>query len=167
MAMCFRRWGCQLVDRSAELNILTLLLLGVGTVFGTLGVVLLLIVLEGLSSSSAHGSLESLFSWLLIYGSVGAVIAAMVCVLAAFPMVLLFRIIFFRLKLRGNGTRRSGVISAGCSSLIGTIGVVVAAVVSDFMSFPVMAWPAILIPTGIALLLARLLFSDQEETTLK
>ena len=143
------------------------LILGVGTVFGTLGVVMAAMLLYSLFSGTSDVSAKDAFVWVTIYGLVGAVLAAMICVVVALPLLILFRILFSQLRKKGLGTRHSAMISAGCLSFGATVSVISGAVASKAMFLPVVAWPSVLLPALLTLLLANWMFSDDREVTSK
>jgi hypothetical protein len=142
-----------------------ILLVGVGTVFGTLGVVLAAMLLFSLFSETSDLSVRDAFAWVAIYGFVGVGLAAMICVVVALPLLILFRVLNAHLRKKGLGMRKSAMISAGCLSFVGTVSVISVAVANQAMFLPVMAWPSVLVPVLISVLLARGMFSVNEEIT--
>jgi hypothetical protein len=155
------------VDGADEPTNVQVLILGVGTVFGTLGVVLAAMLLYSLFSGTSDLSAKDTMMWLTLYGFIGAVLAAMICVVVALPLLILFRLLFSQLRKKGFGTRRSAMISAGCLSLLGTVSVILVAVANKATFLPVAAWPSVLLPALLTLLLARRMFSDDREITSK
>jgi hypothetical protein len=139
-----------------------LLMLGVGTVFSTLGLVLLVPMLISLLVSPELPSLEEFGLSLVLYGGFGAVIACVICLVGAIPLVLLFRLVFSRLRRRGHGVRRSAMITSGGLALLGTLVVMIAATASGMIFLPAIAWPIALVPAAIATGLSTLLSFDQE-----
>lgn len=143
-------------------RVVELLMLGIGTVFSTLGLVLLVLPLDGWGSSGKLPSLQDFGTWLPLYGMVGAVIASVICLVGAIPLVILFRLIFSLLRKRGIGLRMSAMITSGGLALVVTLVVLVAATVRGAIFLPPFAWPIAVVPSIFAVVFSTLLSFDSE-----
>ena len=144
-----------------------LLMLGIGTVFGTLVFVLAALILGSTLVSPDLPSLQEFGLGLLLYGGLGAVIASVICVVGSVPLVLLFRLVFSGLRKRGIGARRSAMVTSGVLALLGSGVVVGAAHIVGFIRFPPVAWLSVIVPALLAVgLSTRLTLPYDEEAQL-
>ena len=139
-------------------------MLGIGTVFGTLLILMLVLVLGSTMVSPQLPSMHDFSLGLLFYGGFGAVIASAICLVGSVPLVLLFRLVFSVLRKRGLGARKSAMLTSGVLALFGTVVVVGAAHLVGAIRVPLFGWPTVIVPALLAIgLSTRLTLPSEEE----
>ncbi|WP_054004769.1 hypothetical protein [Cypionkella psychrotolerans] len=130
-------------------------LVGVGTVFGTLGVILLAMLGEAVVwPVDPDTTLDDLLRGLLLYAIVGGMIASGICVVLVAPMLLLWDPVFILFRRRGYALPQAAMASAGVLSFLATLGILVS---FEWMErpLPLVGWPFVSVPVIIAVFLAR------------
>lgn len=138
------------------------LLIGVGTVFGSLGAILAgMLVIGVLWPPVPDSGLIELFRAISIYAIVGAMIAAVICLVLVAPMLLLWHPVFILFRRRGYALPQAAMASAAGMSFFGAVGVCAFAELKGAAHFPPLVWPFVMVPVGISVFLANYLSFDR------
>lgn len=137
-------------------------LIGVGTVFGTLGV-FLAAMLGGtfIWSHKPILNLPDALNVIMLNAVVGGLIALAMCMALVVPMVALWNLTFNRFRRRGYTLPRAAMTTAGLLALFANLaGVMVFAMcVSSWKPFLMITF--VTVPTAIAVVLARYFSYDR------
>lgn len=137
-------------------------LIGIGTVFGTMGFILVALLLSPvLWSPAPRLDAVELLKFVPIYVFVGVILATAICLVLAAPMLLLWRPIFILFRKRGLSLPAAAMASAGGMAFLGTIGVCSFAQWNGAAKFPAYVWPIVIVPVGISVFLANRLSYDR------
>jgi hypothetical protein len=141
-----------------------LLMLGIGTVFGTLVFLMVVLIFGSILVSPELPSLQEFSLGLLLYGGFGAVFASAICLVGSVPLILLFRSLFSALRNHGLAARLSAMMTSGFLALLCTVVVVGAAHIFEAIRVPPLAWPMVIVPALLAVgLSTRLTLPADEE----
>jgi hypothetical protein len=113
-----------LADYRSETRYGRIFLIGVGTVFGTLGVIILAMIIATLNTVGLIGGISQGLKWVALYGFVGALIAAFICAVTALPMMLLWVPIFKYLIRKGYRETPAAMMTAGLLAFVASVAVI-------------------------------------------
>jgi hypothetical protein len=138
------------------------ILISVGTVFGTLSVILTVMLVSAvLWPIVPNLKVIEQLRWILIYAAVGAMIASAICVVMLAPMLILWRVFFNLLRERSYSLPQAAKLTAGSLSFMTTIFVAAFAEWKGAVHFPLPIWPFVMVPVGISVFLANYLSYDR------